>query len=108
MNNNSSRFGKYLELKIDGSGNVIGAGLSEYLLERSRVVQHSTGEQCFHVFYYLCHSQCRGYEGMHLQPPEHFAYLNQGGQFCMDAATTKEWWDEFDGEYKNPPQLFAA
>ena len=65
MNNNSSRFGKYLELKIDGAGNVIGAGLSDYLLERSRVVQHALGEQCFHVFYYLCYSESPRVQGMY-------------------------------------------
>ena len=53
MNGNSSRFGKYLELKLDLNGAVTGAVLSDYLLERSRVVNHSQGERCFHIFYYL-------------------------------------------------------
>eukprot|EP00040_Diaphanoeca_grandis_P025170 m.139111 g.139111 ORF g.139111 m.139111 type:complete len:1040 (-) comp30035_c0_seq1:88-3207(-) len=53
MNNNSSRFGKYLELRFDRTGAVVGAEISEYLLEKSRVTQHSDGERNYHFFYYL-------------------------------------------------------
>ncbi|XP_062521187.1 myosin-IIIb-like [Corticium candelabrum] len=52
-NDNSSRFGKYLEIYFTTDGVVTGAILSEYLLEKSRVVHHGKGEQNFHVFYYI-------------------------------------------------------
>lgn len=53
INANSSRFGKYLELMMTGSGKVTGARISVYLLEQSRVVNQGDNEGNFHVFYYL-------------------------------------------------------
>jgi myosin-3 len=53
MNNNSSRFGKYLELKFDKLGNICGAAMLHYLLEKSRVTFRNEGEQSFHIFYQL-------------------------------------------------------
>lgn len=53
MNNNSSRFGKFIELKFDGEGEIKGAIISEYLLEKSRIVSQGKGERNFHIFYYI-------------------------------------------------------
>ena len=50
---NSSRFGKYLELKFDQNIHIKGTRVTHYLLEKSRVTQQAGGERNFHVFYYL-------------------------------------------------------
>ncbi|KAH9785061.1 Myosin-6 [Citrus sinensis] len=53
-NNNSSRFGKFVEIQFDRSGRISGAAIRTYLLERSRVCQVSDPERNYHCFYMLC------------------------------------------------------
>ena len=52
-NDNSSRFGKFVEIDFSEGGRVSGAYVSTYLLERSRVVSVAEGERGFHVFYQM-------------------------------------------------------
>ena len=53
MNNNSSRYGKYLMLQFDLSGKIMGASIKTYLLEKTRVVRQNPGERNYHIFYLL-------------------------------------------------------
>ncbi|KAL0305152.1 UNVERIFIED_CONTAM: Myosin-6, partial [Sesamum angustifolium] len=53
-NNNSSRFGKFVEIQFDQRGRISGAAVRTYLLERSRVCQVSDPERNYHCFYMLC------------------------------------------------------
>ncbi|EEC43809.1 predicted protein, partial [Phaeodactylum tricornutum CCAP 1055/1] len=52
-NDNSSRFGKFVELQFSARGNLVGAQLETYLLEKVRVVHVGTGERNYHIFYEL-------------------------------------------------------
>ncbi|KAF3320965.1 Myosin-2 [Carex littledalei] len=53
-NNNSSRFGKLIEIHFSSIGKICGAQIQTFLLEKSRVVQRASGERSYHVFYQLC------------------------------------------------------
>uniref|UniRef100_A0A452U742 Unconventional SNARE in the ER 1 n=1 Tax=Ursus maritimus TaxID=29073 RepID=A0A452U742_URSMA len=64
-NNNSSRFGKFIQVNYLESGIVRGAVVEKYLLEKSRLVSQEKDERNYHVFYYL------------LLGPEDYFYLNQ-------------------------------
>ncbi|KAG5241664.1 myosin [Salix suchowensis] len=53
-NDNSSRFGKLIEIHFSETGKISGAKIQTFLLEKSRVVQCMEGERSYHIFYQLC------------------------------------------------------
>ncbi|XP_021936980.1 unconventional myosin-XV-like isoform X3 [Zootermopsis nevadensis] len=89
-NDNSSRFGKYLEVHFKG-GVIIGAKITEYLLEKSRIVTQAPDERNYHVFYEMLQGlTSEAKEKYGLLSPDKYFYLNQGGNCEIDG--------KFDGE----------
>ncbi|KAJ6858150.1 hypothetical protein NC652_040645 [Populus alba x Populus x berolinensis] len=80
-NNNSSRFGKFVEIQFDKHGRISGAAIRTYLLERSRVCQVSNPERNYHCFYLLCAAPQEEVERYKLGSPKSFHYLNQSTCF---------------------------
>ncbi|GFS43442.1 myosin family protein with Dil [Actinidia rufa] len=83
-NNNSSRFGKFVEIQFDKSGRISGAAIRTYLLERSRVCQISDPERNYHCFYLLCSAPPEVRQKYKLENPKSFHYLNQSNCYELD------------------------
>nr|DAD44342.1 TPA_asm: hypothetical protein HUJ06_002572 [Nelumbo nucifera] len=83
-NNNSSRFGKFVEIQFDKNGRISGAAIRTYLLERSRVCQISDPERNYHCFYMLCAAPPEDTEKYKLGSPKSFHYLNQSNCYVLD------------------------
>ncbi|KAL6871437.1 hypothetical protein ACP4OV_014266 [Aristida adscensionis] len=84
-NNNSSRFGKFVEIQFDQNGKISGAAIRTYLLERSRVCQISNPERNYHCFYMLCAAPPEDRERYKLGDATSFHYLNQSSCIKLDA-----------------------
>ncbi|XP_041878671.1 unconventional myosin-IXa isoform X8 [Corvus kubaryi] len=77
-NNNSSRFGKFIQVNYQETGTVRGAYVEKYLLEKSRLVYQEHNERNYHVFYYLLAGASEEERSaFHLKQPEEYHYLNQ-------------------------------
>ncbi|CAF1230175.1 unnamed protein product [Adineta steineri] len=88
-NDNSSRFGKYMDLNFDYKFDPDGGKIQHYLLEKSRVVKQQLGERNFHAFYQLLSNEktLKDY-GFYLQPKDYY-YINQGNCCKVDRIDDK-------------------
>ncbi|XP_059217991.1 myosin-I heavy chain isoform X2 [Stomoxys calcitrans] len=79
-NDNSSRFGKFLQICFDKSNCIIGSVIQDYLLEQSRITSQSIGERNYHVLYHLVAQGQRKADIMkefYLKPASFYRYLNE-------------------------------
>ncbi|KAK2461430.1 hypothetical protein APHAL10511_005893 [Amanita phalloides] len=82
-NNNSSRHGKYLEIMFNSSGEPVGAQITNYLLEKGRVVGQIDNERNFHIFYQFTKGASDDYREVYgLQGPESYAYTSMSN--CLE------------------------
>ncbi|KAL5381464.1 hypothetical protein DPSP01_007177 [Paraphaeosphaeria sporulosa] len=82
-NNNSSRFGKYLEIQFNAQGEPVGANINNYLLEKSRVVGQITNERNFHIFYQFAKAASSNHrEIFGIQQPQQYVYTSRSK--CYD------------------------
>ncbi|KAM4036742.1 unconventional myosin-IXa isoform 4-T4 [Anomaloglossus baeobatrachus] len=94
QNNNSSRFGKFIQVNYHETGTVRGAYVEKYLLEKSRLVYQEQQERNYHVFYYLLAGASEEEKTeFHLDHPESYHYLNQ-----RQRKPQRQNWGDYDGE----------
>ncbi|CAK7311217.1 unconventional myosin-VI isoform X8 [Vulpes vulpes] len=105
-NNNSSRFGKFVEIHFNEKSSVVGGFVSHYLLEKSRICVQGKEERNYHIFYRLCAGASEDIrEKLHLSSPDHFRYLNRG---CTRYFANKETDKQILQNRKTPEYLKAG
>uniref|UniRef100_A0A3B3SIM4 Osteoclast-stimulating factor 1 n=1 Tax=Paramormyrops kingsleyae TaxID=1676925 RepID=A0A3B3SIM4_9TELE len=90
-NNNSSRFGKYFEIQFSRGGEPDGGKISNFLLEKSRVVSQNQGERNFHIYYQLLEGASKEQrENLGITTSDYYLYLNQSGTYTVEDVSDKK------------------
>lgn len=84
-NDNSSRFGKYIDIHFNKNGVIEGAKIDQYLLEKSRIVSQAKDERNYHIFYCMLAGMSKEDKAkLELQDASKFYYLVQGGSITCE------------------------
>eukprot|EP01102_Stenamoeba_stenopodia_P006996 TRINITY_DN1954_c0_g2_i1.p1 TRINITY_DN1954_c0_g2~~TRINITY_DN1954_c0_g2_i1.p1 ORF type:complete len:1409 (-),score=515.63 TRINITY_DN1954_c0_g2_i1:121-4347(-) len=104
-NDNSSRFGKYIEIIFDNNNFICGSKITTYLLEKSRLCRQAEGERNYHIFYQLTEGTTAEEKAKwFIKPTLQYRYLNQSN--CIAIPGLKE--DEEFKAIKNGLRLFEV
>ena len=93
-NDNSSRFGKFIEVQFTQQGMIAGGVIDVYLLEKSRIVYQAADERNFHIFYQLLKGAPAAVrEELHLTRCEDYRWLREG-TYDVRGMDDTEWYEE--------------
>ncbi|KAK6025219.1 myosin head, partial [Ostertagia ostertagi] len=94
-NDNSSRFGKFIQINFDDKFTISGAEIKTYLLEKSRLVFQARQERNYHIFYQLCAARDHPLlQDFALGPSDVYWYTAQGGDSRIPGVNDREDFEE--------------
>lgn len=100
-NDNSSRFGKYIDISFNKTGNIQGATIEQYLLEKSRIVTQNEGERNYHIFYsMLAGLPKEEKKRLELGDASSFLYLTGGKTLTCDGRNETKEFSDIMGAFK--------